>query len=72
MTAGNGSALGRARRAGFRRALRAAGLDASLEALTEDPSDAALGGRLLRELLEKAPAKRRIDLGLELVVRESA
>jgi len=43
------------RRAGFRRALRAAGLDASLEALTEDPSDAALGSRLLRELLEKAP-----------------
>ncbi|HTH75518.1 MAG TPA: LacI family DNA-binding transcriptional regulator [Trinickia sp.] len=43
------------RRAGFRRALRAAGLDAELEVLTEDPSSAALGCRLLRELLEKAP-----------------
>lgn len=44
------------RRAGFRRALRAAGRDAALEVLTQEPSSAALGCRLLRELLETAPA----------------
>ena len=43
------------RRAGYRRALREAGLDASLEVLTKEPSSVGLGGALLRELLEAAP-----------------
>lgn len=43
------------RRAGYRRALAAAGFDASLEVLTEAPSSVELGCELLGKLLKKAP-----------------
>ncbi|WP_206951816.1 LacI family DNA-binding transcriptional regulator [Trinickia acidisoli] len=43
------------RRAGYRRALRDAGLDSDLEVLTKDPSSVGLGCRLLRDLFDAAP-----------------
>ncbi len=43
------------RRAGFRRALRGAGLDSGLEILTHEPSSIGLGCQLLAALLEQAP-----------------
>lgn len=43
------------RRAGYRRALREAGLDAGLEVLTKEPSSVDLGCTLLRALLTEAP-----------------
>ena len=43
------------RRAGYHRALAAAGFDPSLEALTEAPSSVELGCRLLAKVLKKAP-----------------
>lgn len=43
------------RRAGYRRALREAGLDAGLEILTKQPSSVDLGCTLLRSLLSEAP-----------------
>jgi LacI family gluconate utilization system Gnt-I transcriptional repressor len=43
------------RRAGFRRALREAGVDPDIEVLTEQPSSVGLGGQLLSRLLAQAP-----------------
>ncbi len=43
------------RRAGFRRALRDAGLDPDLEVLTSEPSNVGLGSKLLVQMLERAP-----------------
>lgn len=43
------------RRAGFRRALREAGLDPDVEVLTPEPSNVGLGSRLLGQMLERAP-----------------
>ncbi|HTR11644.1 MAG TPA: LacI family DNA-binding transcriptional regulator [Paraburkholderia sp.] len=43
------------RRAGYRRALAAAGFDPALEELTEAPSSVELGCRLLAKVLKKAP-----------------
>ncbi|PXW28428.1 HTH-type transcriptional regulator GntR [Paraburkholderia caballeronis] len=43
------------RRAGFRRALSAAGLRDDVEVLTKEPSSVALGSRLLAELLANTP-----------------
>jgi LacI family gluconate utilization system Gnt-I transcriptional repressor len=43
------------RRAGFRRALRAAGLDPTVEVLTDEPSSVGLGAKLLTQMLAKAP-----------------
>ncbi|TAL98568.1 MAG: LacI family DNA-binding transcriptional regulator [Paraburkholderia sp.] len=44
------------RRAGFRRALREAGLDPDVEILTNEPSSVGLGSKLLARMLEHAPA----------------
>ena len=44
------------RRAGFRRALREAGLDPNVEILTNEPSSVGLGSALLARMLEHAPA----------------
>jgi LacI family gluconate utilization system Gnt-I transcriptional repressor len=44
------------RRAGFRRALREAGLDPDVEILTDEPSSVGLGSKLLARMLEHAPA----------------
>ena len=44
------------RRAGFRRALREAGLDPDVEILTNEPSSVGLGSALLARMLEYAPA----------------
>lgn len=43
------------RRAGFRRALREAGLDPDVEILTNEPSSVGLGSALLARMLEHAP-----------------
>ncbi|HTJ91825.1 MAG TPA: LacI family DNA-binding transcriptional regulator, partial [Pararobbsia sp.] len=43
------------RRAGFRRALRAAGLNPDIEVLTPAPSNVGLGTKLLVQMLERAP-----------------
>jgi LacI family transcriptional regulator, gluconate utilization system Gnt-I transcriptional repressor len=43
------------RRAGFRRALREAGLDPDVEVLTGEPSNVGLGSKLLVQMLERAP-----------------
>jgi LacI family gluconate utilization system Gnt-I transcriptional repressor len=43
------------RRAGFRRAMREAGLDPELEVLTGEPSNVGLGSKLLVQMLERAP-----------------
>jgi LacI family gluconate utilization system Gnt-I transcriptional repressor len=44
------------RRAGFRRALREAGLDPDVEILTDEPSSVGLGSKLLAQMLSHAPA----------------
>lgn len=43
------------RRAGFRRAVREAGLDPDIEQLTPDPSNVGLGSTLLVQMLERVP-----------------